>query len=75
MYQEKQLETRQNVPQRNVRKRQPSESGEGFGIDQTASFLSSGGVVLDDLLKLKQPQKGEKYTIVFGSWSTNDCLK
>ena len=30
---------------------------ETFGIDQSASFLSSE-VVLDDLLKLKHPSKG-----------------
>lgn len=38
------------------RARKISESDGGFGIDQNASFLSSG-LALDDLLKLKQSQR------------------
>lgn len=47
------------------RTKQSSEQEQGFGIDQTASFLSSGGVVLDDLLKLKQPSASQKGSYFF----------
>lgn len=51
-------EEKRGPPSRNTKAPQSGEREAGFGIDQTASFLSPGGVVLDDLLKLKQPVKG-----------------
>ena len=55
-------QTDQPVPQQQSqpkpREKKLSES-EQFGIDQNASFLSSG-VVLDDLLKLKKPSSTQR---------------
>ena len=55
-------QTDQPVPQQQSqpkpREKKLSES-EQFGIDQNASFLSSG-VVLDDLLKLKKPSTTQR---------------